>query len=137
MKAGCDGFVAKPVQRQQLYEVLAKHLNGEEEEVKPVYSCLLEDEPDMIDIVSRFVSDMPNYCQDLHRCHEMNDWNGLARVAHQLKGLGGGYGYPRITDLAIAIEDAANAYNERETSRLVDEMCNYSKRIQAGIKNSS
>ena len=37
------------------------------------------------------------------------DFEALQRLAHQLKGAGGSYGYPALTDPAKALEETAKA----------------------------
>lgn len=48
---------------------------------------------DMADIVRLFVEEMPTRVEALARCWEEQHFSELQRLAHQLKGASGGYGF--------------------------------------------
>jgi len=52
---------------------------------EPIYSTL-GDDPDLQDIVEMFVEEMPGRTQTFLNHLASGDWEGLCRVAHQLKG---------------------------------------------------
>jgi HPt (histidine-containing phosphotransfer) domain-containing protein len=65
------------------------------------------DDPDMIEIVDLFIEEMPERIAAFEDALARQDFDSLARVAHQLKGSAGGYGFPTITEQAAVIERAA------------------------------
>jgi HPt (histidine-containing phosphotransfer) domain-containing protein len=67
-------------------------------------SHLLEHEPDMRDLVVEFVNELPARVDQMRVAYENLDWERLTRLAHQLKGAGGSYGYPQISGLAAEME---------------------------------
>lgn len=67
-------------------------------------SELLEDDPEMRDIVEEFVDELPDRLQSLQAAFEATDLEQLAVLAHQLKGAGGSYGYPQLTELCAPME---------------------------------
>ncbi len=75
------------------------------EDVEPIRS-IYEDDPDMMEIVVEFVGELPQRVADLECYFEAGDLDQLQTLAHQLKGAGGGYGFPQITDSAGALEQA-------------------------------
>ncbi len=72
---------------------------------EPLYSTLGED-PDLRDIVEMFVNEMPERTAALVDRLDVGDWEGLRRLAHQLKGAAGSYGFEPITHLAAGVEHA-------------------------------
>lgn len=67
-------------------------------------SQLVADDPDMIDLVEEFVGGLETRLADLKAAHARNDYEQLKTLAHQLKGAGGSYGYPQISELAANVE---------------------------------
>ena len=50
------------------------------------------------------------------------DLGALQRLAHQLKGSGGGYGFPALTKLAAAVEQQAFSKELPGCQRALDEL---------------
>ncbi len=63
-----------------------------------------EDDPDMLEIVQEFAAELPDRVKTLEGCLEAGDLTELKTLAHQLKGAGGGYGFPPITEAAAQLE---------------------------------
>lgn len=62
------------------------------------------DDPDMCDLVREYVGMMPRRIEQMTDAFEQNRREQLIRLAHQLKGSGGGYGFPILTDKAGKLE---------------------------------
>ncbi len=67
---------------------------------------IYEDDPDMLEIVREFVAELPNRVAALESHLANGDMPELQTLAHQLKGAGGGYGFPQITEVAAVLEQA-------------------------------
>ncbi len=67
---------------------------------------LLEDDADLLDIVQDFANQIPDRIRNLKELYSQDDRDELQRVAHQLKGGAGGVGFPQISDVAAALEQA-------------------------------
>jgi len=65
-----------------------------------------EDDPDMLEIVREFAHELPDRIARVESLLAALDFAGLQTLAHQLKGAGGGYGFPIITEAAAALERA-------------------------------
>jgi len=61
-------------------------------------------DPDMLELVEAFVSELPLKVEAFERTLTSNDLDTLAKLAHQLKGSAGGYGFPTITEAASRVE---------------------------------
>lgn len=73
--------------------------------LEPMLSAY-ENDPDMGEIVALFVAEMPDRRDDLHKAVEAGDLSKAIRIAHQLKGAAGGYGFETLGIVAAASERA-------------------------------
>ncbi len=67
---------------------------------------IYEDDPDMIEIVREFADELPSRAESVETLLRQGDLGELQRLAHQLKGAGGGYGFSAVTEVAAALEQA-------------------------------
>lgn len=67
-------------------------------------SQLIAGEPDMIELVAEFVHGLPTRIRELREAHAKSDFELLRTLAHRLKGAGGSYGFPPISQLAASLE---------------------------------
>ncbi|MFI4915954.1 MAG: Hpt domain-containing protein [Phycisphaerales bacterium JB060] len=65
-----------------------------------------ENDPEMAEIVACFVSEMPERRSELAMAVDRGDVTHAARIAHQLKGAVGGYGFESLGQIAAATEHA-------------------------------
>ena len=63
-----------------------------------VHSSLAAD-PDLCDLVDRFIQEMPDRINALESQARSRDWQQLSRTAHQLKGAAGSYGFAALTPM--------------------------------------
>lgn len=76
------------------------------------------DDADMREIVEMFVSDMPGKIQSLSTLWEEQRLDDLRRLAHQLKGAGGGYGFPTVGTAAGEVEASIDAMAHGRAARV-------------------
>ena len=89
---------------------------------EPIISDLSGDE-DLIDIIEEFVDELPDRVSAMTTAFEEQNFEELRRLAHQLKGAAGGYGFPSITDSALQVELAADLKNaDQATDKLVKDI---------------
>jgi HPt (histidine-containing phosphotransfer) domain-containing protein len=84
---------------------------------KPLRSDFAGD-PDMQEILDLFVQEMPSRVGELLGSLEKGELERLGRVAHQLKGAGGGYGFNVISDVAGALEKSVHTLRAQPTEEL-------------------
>ncbi len=73
---------------------------------RPIYSQF-GDDPDLGELVEMFVSEMPDRIDTLTQLRQLSDWEGVGRIAHQLKGAAGSYGFDEVTPFAACLESLA------------------------------
>jgi HPt (histidine-containing phosphotransfer) domain-containing protein len=69
---------------------------------------------DLQELLLRYVRDLAERSDTLVQAYRAGDIETLKRHAHQLKGTGGGYGFPRITEAASVLERDILAGSEPE-----------------------
>jgi HPt (histidine-containing phosphotransfer) domain-containing protein len=99
---------------------------------EPIYSTLNGD-PGLAEIVDLFVEEMPGRIATLREHFEADDWDGLRRTAHQLKGAAGSYGFERISPCAAELEDAIDeGLSEEEIGQLFDRLVAICQSVRGG-----
>ncbi len=79
-------------------------------------------DPEMLEIVELFVQEMPGRLEQMHNSWNNNDLQALKRAAHQLKGAGGGYGYPAVSSAAAALEQALKSVLGGQSAAAMDSL---------------
>jgi CheY-like chemotaxis protein len=148
-EAGSDAFLTKPIDRSSFDRTLARFLpeahaaGADDRHVEaaaaatlddntPLVSELLADEPDMADLVSSFLTRLPVYLERLESAATGADFAAVGRCAHDLKSVGGGYGYPLLYALAVELESAATAGDAGLVAELTARFERLTARMLAG-----
>ena len=69
-----------------------------------ITSELLKEDPELIDLIDRFISRLPDMQSAIIRAYDEKEWDIFTSLIHQMKGVGGNYGYPILTRLCEEIE---------------------------------
>jgi len=116
IRAGCTDYIAKPVDRAQLLEMVAKYLGApgvvssmsspgaSVSTAGPIRSCLVG-EPELQQFLGSFISHLPELAGQLLNLVEQQSIQQLRDVLHQLKGTAGLFGFPQLTDAAEATQN--------------------------------
>ena len=72
-------------------------------------SDLVREDVSFTQIVLEFIQGMDNRLEAMERAIRISDFEALRIAAHQLKGSGGGYGYPVLSQRAAELETHARA----------------------------
>jgi CheY-like chemotaxis protein len=101
----------------------------------PIISELLQEGSDMEDLVQYFIERLPGYLKGINDAQSAGDMGALKKHVHDLKGVGGGYGYPQVTELAISLEAALKDTPEQIES-LIEALGRMARRIEAGANSA-
>ncbi len=129
-EAGCDGFLSKPIVRQELNRVLNQYLQpmskGEIERLKQASgnTPLIDDQ-----LLDHFIERMGILLQELVEALNQENWEQIQTTAHTLKGCGGSYGFHRLTDFGKGVCDALHMENRERAREQVEALVNELERI--------
>ncbi|ADG68336.1 Hpt domain protein [Planctopirus limnophila DSM 3776] len=96
--------------------------------MQPVRSEYASD-PDYEELIADFVAVMPERISELELVLGQKAHDELKRKAHQLKGAGGGYGFPELSLLAAQVESACRENRMDDILELTAELISYLRRI--------
>jgi CheY-like chemotaxis protein len=134
--AGFSGFVSKPIERADLYAELIKYLKPNtsisESDTMILTSSLLKDEPHLIDLINKFMKRLPAMRDAINLAHSEQNEEEFSGLIHQMKGVGGSYGYPLLTELCAKMEFQVASNHADNLNELMEEFNLMSERIFAG-----
>jgi CheY-like chemotaxis protein/HPt (histidine-containing phosphotransfer) domain-containing protein len=118
IKAGCTDYLSKPVNRNDLIETVRRYLlasgpaavvgsaTGPAQPAAPVavVRSLLADDPEISPFLPEFLAALPEKVAAMASMRRKTDLEALKEAVHQLKGCGGMYGFPQITETAAEAE---------------------------------
>lgn len=135
LAAGCNEFLTKPISRNRLYETLANYLPQSDIKAhqSAVVSLLLKDEPELADMVDNFVRNLPGFIQSIKDAMLASNHDQLAKAAHDIKGVGGNFGFPALAEIGAQLQFQACAKNDPEIHMLFEELKVMGERIRAGV----
>ena len=132
--AGATDYLKKPIDVDDFNVILEKYLkprknDGQKEEgVIPVVHDIATD-PEFEDIVGYFIEQLPEYVNNLKSFLDQEDWTALKELIHQLKGMGGAFGYQEITDRSEQIEQQLHENNDEQASVLSHQLIDFCEQI--------
>lgn len=99
----------------------------------PIYSQLGGD-PDLGELVTLFVEEMPSRISAFKQEQAVGNREAIGRLAHQMKGAAGSYGFDQATPYAARLEKAAREnLPEEELLLALNELIDLCSRMTAGI----
>jgi HPt (histidine-containing phosphotransfer) domain-containing protein len=87
------------------------------------------DDPDFRELLKEFAAAMPVRRDGLLDAHRHGAYDLLRTRAHQLKGAGGGFGFPRLSELAFELEKACQGDDPAKIAQTLEQVVGYLNRI--------
>ncbi|MHB9068310.1 MAG: Hpt domain-containing protein, partial [Pirellulaceae bacterium] len=124
LAAGCDAYLAKPIDRKRLIEIVTQYAMSKTNRTDaPLASSSLAvslggtdeiasqfaDDPQLASLLPQFVERLPLQLDAMCKALKEERLEDIQRFAHRLKGAGGSYGYPTLSEMANSLELAAKA----------------------------
>lgn len=104
--------------------------NSSESET-PLRSRFCND-PDMAELVTYFVEEIPQRIEALREYCDSGDREGVQRIAHQLKGSSAGFGFDEIGQAAACLETPLKEEASLDDVKAqIDELTDLLRRVQA------
>jgi signal transduction histidine kinase/DNA-binding NarL/FixJ family response regulator len=116
-EAGFDGFLSKPLMVDAFFATVSQYLK-----TAVIDAVIPANDPDFQQILAEFVHDLPQFLQQMDAALQQQHWSKLKSLAHQLKGVAGGYGYPELGKIAAMIQDSLEQKTTEPLSTLLQEL---------------
>jgi len=85
---------------------------------------------DLEDLIPGFLENRQKDLEKLEKVIQESDFESLRSIGHNLKGVGGGYGFLEITEIGAAIEESAKATNLAVASENIKKLSYYLSNIE-------
>ncbi|MCI0504982.1 MAG: response regulator [Gammaproteobacteria bacterium] len=121
-KLGANEFLTKPIDKQAFYLVLEKYLeNGGQQKA----GINAEYDAELAKLVDEFIDSLPQLAESLQSAAARQNWEQLRSLVHQLKGMGGGFGFKKITVLSERVEADLKANAIKDAINVLGELLKY------------
>jgi PAS domain S-box-containing protein len=151
-EAGCSEYLSKPIDRAKLVALLARYASETAvagalppaappavpppaekppEDTDTVVSQFSND-PEMATILGEFIGRLDGQVEAMRQAYRDRQYEELQRLGHRLKGAGGSYGFPSLTNAGKQIEDAVKAKDYSAANAAIERMASLCRAIQRG-----
>jgi len=100
--------------------------------LEPVVSTLFEDDPELLTILNKYLEDLKIAEKDIMAAYQAQEWETLKSHLHKVKGTGGAFGYPSLSEIAKEIHQHLLNNKFDELAGLMLTFQNYCQRIFLG-----
>jgi CheY-like chemotaxis protein len=120
-EVGCNDVLAKPVERQRFYDVIAAQLASGDasrpcRRVDPAF------QREMAELSDNFRAGLPQQIEAIASALAQAHWSDLRARVHRLKGTAGTFGFDRLTELSRQAEDAIAGGRQAEAAAACDRL---------------
>jgi PAS domain S-box-containing protein len=115
LDAGCAAHAAKPIDQATLLGTIRRYAGRDR---VPGKSAAVSAQ--ITALVPRYLASKPSQIEEARASLAAKDFELISRFGHNLKGTGGGYGFPRIEEIGIRLEKAAAERDERNISEQLE-----------------
>ncbi len=146
LSAGCTDYMSKPIDRRQLVETVAKLTGGrtsavadadggkasETPAVQGAITSEYADDSDLAEVIDEFIAGLGDQVVAMRQALANGHFEEFRRLSHQLKGAGGSYGFPCLTDVAKKLEELAKAADTEGSTLAMTELEGLCQAIMCG-----
>lgn len=123
--AGCDGFLTKPIDKDEIFQTIYKYLNVETEtkNFEKISAGVYANRSEKIqELILKFIKGLPGKVEKIENCKNEKKWQEMREVLHKLKGVGTSMGYPAITEVTASLEYEVKQENEQKIESLLTDL---------------
>jgi PAS domain S-box-containing protein len=149
LAAGCNDYLSKPIDRDKMIRTIARYVGIDAGGFKPavplahenmpgdddVLISLYAEDPDIVPILEGYIDRLDGQLKAMRAALENGQFSDLHRLAHRMKGSGGNYGYPMLTEAAKKLEEAAQAQDLQSADQALQRVAQLTEAIIKGYKN--
>ncbi len=154
LAVGCDMHLSKPISRQKLITTMIRILESAEtqqvppipdirdismeaeyhEDIVPEDQFIVFVDPDLESLIPDFLQSIRDQVSHLFELLHADNYVEIKKIGHSLKGLGGGYGFQKITELGTQIERSAGSRQHDDIESELSDLRDYLSRVQFSSK---
>jgi signal transduction histidine kinase/CheY-like chemotaxis protein len=137
--AGCSSHLAKPIKKDELVNALVSNISIIQNYVHRSEKIQEEDkeerfvahvDTDFNDLIPEYLEERQNDISRMQEAIKVQDYETILILGHSIKGTGGGFGFDAITNIGANLENAAEAKDFEEVTRLVNELEEYIDNVE-------
>jgi CheY-like chemotaxis protein len=118
--AGCDAHLTKPLERHELIEAIVKFSHQPAPRAEALSDLVLARRP-------AFLGNRRQDLEKIRAALSSRDFAAIQRIGHNCKGIGKGYGFPRVSEIGAWMEKAAQAQDGQQIAAAVGDFESYLK----------
>jgi hypothetical protein len=129
LEAGFTAHLTKPIRRSTLLAAIARHAPEARAGSRP--------EKIHVTVDASLQDLIPSYLEKRHadalkatEALAAGDYESVRRFGHNLKGTGGSYGFPVLTEFGGAIEEGTKTRNQEMIQYKLDELMRYLEHVE-------
>jgi CheY-like chemotaxis protein/HPt (histidine-containing phosphotransfer) domain-containing protein len=121
LAAGCTAFLTKPIKQETLLQAIRERAivapTQSKDEGRRKDTFVVHANPKFADLIPGFLQNRRQDVIAMLEALQRGDFHTVERLGHDMKGVGGSYGFPTITDIGSALEQSAQS-SDTGTSRM-------------------
>ena len=119
--AGCNAHITKPISKPALLAAVERYgAPGEADASKPAV-----DSKEVQALIPKYVAARRRDLARLAQLLEAREFGEIRQIVHDIKGTGGAYGFPRLTELGAAMQASAEVSDPAALERQFAELAAY------------
>ncbi len=138
LAAGCTAYLTKPIKQDVLLQAIMDYAS----EAKSASSAdtarqemaMVRTNPKFADLIEVFLQNVRHNVTTMLLALERDDFETVAFLGHGIRGAGGMFGFPEITDIGAALEIAAESGDASASKQWIGELSGYLVRLDAAAE---
>jgi signal transduction histidine kinase/AmiR/NasT family two-component response regulator/HPt (histidine-containing phosphotransfer) domain-containing protein len=132
--AGCNAHLVKPLSKLELNNAIDEYVRKKKsaDSAQPEFGerIRIEVPPGLAEIVPPYLTRRRKEVPEMYDLLAKSDFDSLARLGHNLKGTGGGYGFLELTSLGAWLEQSAKQNDAEVLRKRITDLHAYLDRVQ-------
>jgi len=134
LAAGCTAYLTKPIKEEVLLQAIREHspavVRSPQGDSTPEEAIRIHANPTIADLIPGFLDNRRKDAIAIKDALHKGDFELVERLGHGMKGAGGSWGFPGITDIGAALEQAASHGDASMSLKWVGELSSYLDRLE-------
>jgi len=89
---------------------------------QPLYSSILSQEPDMVDMVRKYVSNLAKTQDELNQALAQRHWDKVIQIVHDIKGTGTAFGFPELSAIARDMDNILKSRQYNAVEKIAQDL---------------